>query len=214
MTIEEIKAFLAANKDDAEVKAFLAELSPEHELTSAEVETFLGTEDGKTILNPRIDQAVTKAVKTRDKAHADILENEIKKRLAVEVLKLNPQEEPWQKDLREMKENLENEKAERARDNLKRQLVEEAVKMGVNPFFIEDYVPPSIEVGKLFLQNIAKHDKDVSLKVTNELLASGYKPGQGNEKKTNGQKQDLTALSQAELIKLEMEGVLDSAIVE
>lgn len=211
MTIDDVKAFLSEHKDDVEVKAFYAEISPEHSTTPDEVNEFLKTDEGKMIVQPMVDQAVTKAVKTRDKAHEVILENEVKKRVAGEVLKMNPQEEPWQKEIRELKEENEKERTERARDNLKRQLVEKAAAAGINPFFIDDYVPASLEVGELFLQKIKSYNDELTKKVTNELVAKGFKPGSAVEK-NNSQKMDLSKLTQAELIRLELDGALDQQI--
>lgn len=210
MTIEEIKAFLEQNKDDVEVKAFLAEINPPHAVGAEEVGEFLKTDDGRLLVQPMIDSAITKAVKTRDKAHEVTMESELKKRIAAEMLKMNPQEEPWQKELREVKETLEKEKSERAKDQLKRQLLEEAVKLQVDPFYFEDYLPESLEQGRLFLQKIQAHEKTLKEQVSNETLATSFKPGSGTEK--SGGKVDLTKLSQAELIKLEMEGKLDEQI--
>lgn len=211
MTIDDVKAFLSEHKDDVEVKAFYAEISPEHSVTPDEVNEFLKTDDGKVIVQPMIDQAVTKAVKTRDKAHEVILENEVKKRVAGEVLKMNPQEEPWQKEMREMREKMEANEKKMAVDNMKRQLVEKAAVMQINPFFIEDYLPESIEQGELFLQKIKSYNDDLTKKVTNELVAKGFKPGSAVEK-ANSQKVDLSKLTQADLIRLEMEGQLDQQI--
>ena len=211
MTIEEIKAFLDEHKDDVEVQAFMAEINPKHELTADEVGEFLKTDDGKTLVQPMVDQAVTKAVKTRDKAHEVVLENEVKKRVAAEVLKMNPAEEPWQKENRELREQFEEEKKERAKENLKRQIIEEAAKLKIDPFFIEDYVPESIEVGKLYLQKIKTYNDEVVKNTTNELLAGGFKPRGGDDNK-NKKKIDLTTLTQDEAIRLEMDGKLDEQL--
>jgi hypothetical protein len=212
MTIEEIKAFLNANKEDVEVKAFLAELSPEHVLTTDEVETFLGTDDGKTLVQPKIDQAVTKAVKTRDKANADIMEGEVKKRVAAKILEMNPEKSPLELKVAELEEANKIEKAERAKDNLKRQLVEEAAKRQINPFFIEDYMPGSFEDGVLFLKKIEAYNKEITTATTNKLLGEGYKPGSGNEKSNQGQKIDMKKLTLQEAIQKEMDGSLDEEI--
>lgn len=210
MTIEEIKVFLTEHKNEAEVKAFLTELSSEHVIAPDEVNEFLKTEDGKLLIQPFVDQAVTKAVKTRDKAHEVLVEVEVKKKVASEILKMNPAEEPWQKEIRELKEENEKERNERAKDVLKRQIVEEAMKMGVDPFFVDDFMPESLEVGKLYLQKIKARDKQLIEVKTNELLATGFKPGSAAVKRDV--KQDLSKLTQAELIRLEMDGILDQQI--
>lgn len=210
MTIEEIKEFLIDNKDDEKVKSFLTSMVQKTPITSDEVIEFLKTEDGKIIIQPIVDQRVTDAVKTRDRTHTQNLEIEVKKRVATEILKLNPQEEPWQKEIRELKEMNETERKERAKDNLKRQIVEEAAKMGVNPFFVDDYIPESFEVGKLYLQKIKTHDAELIKTKANELMSASFKPGSGTEK--GNTKIDLATMTQADLIRLEMDGTLDQQI--
>lgn len=211
MNIEEIKAYLEENKDDVEVKAFLAELSPAGELTSEKVGEYLKTEEGRLLVQPLIDATVTKAIKTRDKAHEVTMESEVKKRVAAEIVRLHPEEEPWKRELREMQESLEKEKTERARDNLKRQLVEEAAKRGVDTFWLDDYTPPSFDEGVAFLQKITQYQKDLVMRTNNELMAkSGYKPTAAGPTEP---KTDLSKLTQADLIRLEMEGALDAAMV-
>jgi len=210
MTFEEVQAFFTEHKDDVEVQAFIQQLSPVQDVTPDKVGEFLKTEDGRMIVQPLIDQAVTKAVKTRDKAHEIVLDSEVKKRVASEVLKMNPQEEPWQKEIRELKEANEKEKAERAKDNLKRQLVEKAAAIGINPFFIEDFMPDTIEQGELYLKRIKEHDENLIKKTNVDLLASGYKPKAGFEK--DSKKLDLSKLTQEDAIRLEMEGKLDEQL--
>jgi hypothetical protein len=210
MTFDEVQVYLDEHKDDAEVKAFLQVLSPVQELNSEKVGEFIKTDDGRMLVQPLIDQAVTKAVKTRDKAHEINLDSLVKQKVASEVLKMNPQEEPWQKEIRELKEANEKEKAERAKDNLKRQIVEKAAAVGVNPFFIEDYVPETIEQGELYIKRIKDYTDEVVKKNTNQLMSEGYKPKTGVE--TNKGKMDLSKMSQSELIKLEMEGKLDEQL--
>lgn len=209
--LDEVKAFLNEHKDDVEVQAFMQELNPAHQLTAEEVGEFLKTDDGKTLVQPLIDRATTKAVQTRDKAHEVVLENEVKKRVASELLKLNPEKSPLEIKVAELEANAVKLEAERAKDNLKRQIVEKAAAIGINPFFIEDYMPESIEQGELFLQKIKKFNDDIIQKTTNDLIAStGFKPKTGFEK--DSKKVDLSKVDLNEMIKLEMEGKLDDQI--
>lgn len=211
MNIEEIRAYLAEHKDDEDVVTFMGEFATTKETTPDDVLEFLKKDEGRKLVEPFIDQAVTKAVKTRDKAHEVALESEVKRRVAAEVLKINPQEEPWQKEIRELKEMNEQEKRERAKDQLKRQLVEKAAALNVNPFFIEDYLPESIEVGELYLKKIKEFAEGVEKKAVNDLMASNsLKPKSGSNKETV--KKDLSKLTQEEAIRLEMEGKLDEQI--
>jgi hypothetical protein len=211
MTIEEIKAYLAEHADDVEVIAFLTELNPPQEITADKVGEFLKTDDGKLLVQPLIDKATTKAVQTRDKAHEVVLENEVKKRVASELLKLNPEKSPLEIKVQELEENAKRLEEERAKDQLKRQIVEKAAAMGIKPFFIEDYTPPSLEVGELFLQKIKAFNDEVIKNNTNELLSKGYKPNPADDHNRQG-KIDISKLSPDELIKMELDGKLDEQL--
>ena len=98
ITIADVKKFLEESKDSDETKEFLAELTKPAEVTPEMLKKFAESDDGKVILEPMVDKRVTDAVKTRDKFwEKERLEPEVKKRVAAEVLKLNPQEEPWKR---------------------------------------------------------------------------------------------------------------------
>lgn len=211
-TIEMLGEFgkwLSENKEDETVKKFIDGYAIEKPIDAAQVLAYMETDAGKAIVQPIVDKRVTTAVQTRDKFwETEKLEPELKKRLAVEVLKMNPKEEPWQKEIRELKEENEKEKSARAQDNLKRLIVEKAAALGVEPFFIDEYTPPSIEQGELFLQKIREHNTKLTEKITNDLIAkNAYVPGAGKEKEG---KIDFSKLTMAEAVKMEMEGKLDS----
>lgn len=208
ITIADVRKFLEEAKDTDEVKTFISELSKPGEVTVDMFKKFAESDDGKIVIEPMIDKRVTDAVKTRDKFwEKERLEPEVKKRVAAEVLKLNPQEEPWQKEIRELKEANENEKRERAKDNMKRQIVEKAQTMNVDAFFLEDFLPETIEQGELYLKRISDRDKKIAEKAVNDLIAQGrFVP---NGAKTTESKIDYSKLTMDEAIKLEMEGKLD-----
>lgn len=88
MTLDEIKKFLADNKDDAAVKAFLAELgkvSPEAE--KAVVAKWLEGDDGKKTIQSAKDKEVEKAIETWKT-------NNLEKLVSEEYLKKNPPKDP------------------------------------------------------------------------------------------------------------------------
>lgn len=216
LTIKEVLEFLTANKENEELSVLFEEgglfadkVNKNPSLTPDLVLDFLKTDEGQTLIQPIVDKRVSDAVKKRDKYHEGIIESEVKRRLAAEILKLNPTEEPWQKEIRELREENEKEKKERAKENLKRQIVEEAARIGVDPFFIEDYLPESYEVGQLYLQKIKNRDKQIEEKITNDLLTRGQKPGAGADPGKPKVKSDLSKLSLAEMIKMEENGELD-----
>jgi hypothetical protein len=207
--LEGLAKWLNEKKDEELVKKFLTDIGVGKAITAEQVSAFLETSEGKVLIQPYGDQRVTEAVKTRDKEWEKKFEPEVKKRLAAEVLKLNPEESPVEKRMRELEAEIEKGKAEAAASNLKRQIVEEAAKLQIEPFFLEEFMPASLEQGKLFLQKIKDHEKKLTEKTANELMASkSIKPGAGKEDNKN--KVDITKLSLEDAIKLEEDGKLDS----
>lgn len=108
MTLEEIKAYLEANKDTEEVKNYLAGLS---KLTPEGVKGYLDTEEGKKILQPRLDAHFTKGLETwKEKTLPSLLDEEIKKKF--------PGETEEQKRLRKLEEELAQERQARLKSEL------------------------------------------------------------------------------------------------
>jgi hypothetical protein len=92
MTLAALKALLEADKNDKEVQAYLVELAKP---TTEGITSYLETEDGKRLLQPRLDAFFTKGLTTwKEKSMPDVLETEIKKRF--------PGETPEQKQIREL----------------------------------------------------------------------------------------------------------------
>ena len=115
MTLEEIKAYLEANKDTEEVKVYLAGLSKP---TPEGVTAFLSTEDGKKLLQPKLDAHFTKGLETwKEKTLPTLLDEEIKKKF--------PGETEEQKRLR----NLEDELAKERQARVKSELVNKATTL-------------------------------------------------------------------------------------
>ncbi|MCY7680155.1 DUF4355 domain-containing protein [Bacillus pumilus] len=108
MNIEEIKQFLAENKDNEEVKMFVGELSA---VSADKVKGFLETEEGKKVLQPRLDQHFTKGLETW-KA------NNLEKIVEEEVSKRNPSKTPEQLEVEKLRKAIEEERAARNRETL------------------------------------------------------------------------------------------------
>jgi hypothetical protein len=211
ITIEDVKKFLAENKDDEGVKAIVKSFMPEQKITPEEVSAFLVTPEGEKLVQPYGDTRVTQALKTAEKKWMeDKLEPEVKKRLAIEVSKIMPKDDPVAKQIKEMQDRLDESEKKSARDNLKRQIVQNAAQRKVDPFFVDDFLPSSIEEADLYLQKIEAHDKAVKEAAINDLIASkNFVPNGGKPK---SEKVDLSKMSKAELRKLEESGELDSMI--
>jgi len=210
LTIEQVREWLTQNKETDGVKDFLSELSTEKPLTPEAFQKYLESADGDKLIQPLIDKRVTDAVKTRDRVNEEKLESELKKRLAVELLKINPQETPEQKQIRELREEMDKEKKLREKDLLKRQIVEAAAAVGLDPFFVDSYLPESLEEAQLYIKKIQERDKKRDEKLANELVSSSsFKPKSGED---NKKKVDLSKLSVKEMQKLEESGELDALL--
>lgn len=213
LTIEMVREWLAGNKETDEVKAFLKEIgAPDApELTAETVGEWLKGDEGQALLQPIVDRRVTEAVKTHDTKVQATNATEIKRRVAEEMLRLNPQETPEQKQIRELREEVATEKKSRERDTLKRAIVEEAARQQIPSWWVDEYSGNSLEEAKVFLSRVKTHSEEIATRAKNELLASGYKPGSGNGQQTKP-KVDASKLSLAEAIKLEEEGTLNDAV--
>ncbi len=108
MTLEEIKQFFEQNKDNEDVKNYLAGLS---QPTPEGVKGYLDTEEGKKILQPRLDAYFTKGLETwKEKTLPNLIEEEIKKKF--------PGETEEQKRLRKLEEELAQERQARVKSEL------------------------------------------------------------------------------------------------
>ena len=108
MNLEEIKAYLKENADDAEVKDFLNSLSA---VDATKVEEFLETDEGKRLLQPRLDKHFTKGLESWKENNLDKLVNE-------KLTELNPEETPEQKEIRELRERLDKAERDKQRQEL------------------------------------------------------------------------------------------------
>src|SRR5689334_13182967 len=109
MTFEEIEAFLAEQKDSEEAKGFLAKIAPKPVINGETIGEFLATEEGYKLVKTHkaADERVTEAIETFKKKQAPVTEAELKRRIAEEMVKLNPQETPEQKRIRELEQSFE-----------------------------------------------------------------------------------------------------------
>lgn len=109
MNLEEIKKYLEDNKENEDVKAYLEGLT---QVTPEGVEAFLETDEGKKVLQPKLDRNFTKGLETWK-------EKNLQKLIDEGVKKSNPTETPEQKEIRELKEKFANIEKEKTRESLK-----------------------------------------------------------------------------------------------
>lgn len=113
MNLEDVIKFLSENKDNDEVKSYLSELKT---VSKEDVEGYLDTEEGKKLLQPRLDKYFTKGLETWKEKNLDKLVDD-------KVKELYPEETPEQKKLRELELKLEKAEKEKARESLKNKAI-------------------------------------------------------------------------------------------
>ena len=205
VTFEDVKEFLETHKEDVDVIQHLRTISPDKPLTSDVVNQFLGTSEGKQLIQPLMDKRVTEALETFKKK---TFESEVQARVASEMLKRNPEETTEQKRIRELEESMRRQEEERTQERLKSQIKDLAFKENIPLDFVDDIPFGSPEQANLYFRRFKQQIEDAKTAKVNELLANGFKPGTGNQKDSTG-KRDLSKLSQNELVELEMSGELD-----
>lgn len=121
MSLAEIKALIESNKDNTEVNTYLQGLNP---LTTDKVASFLDTEDGKKVLQPKLDGHFTKGLETwKTKSLPSIIDEEVKKR--------NPDETPEQKRIRELEDKINQSEKRSTRETLKVKVLNSLTEKGL-----------------------------------------------------------------------------------
>jgi len=211
ITLDDVKAFIESNKANPDVAEFVVSISVDKPMSPELVGAYLQTTEGKNLVQPMIDQRVTDAIKTHDEKQKPKVDAAIKSGIAAEMLRLNPQETAEQRQVRELLQNQKEMQEQMEKDKRDAKIKELAFKESVSPDFVEGIPFPSVEEATLYIQRYKDHFNKALEKEINERMAKdSYKPGKGKEEE---KKIDLSKLSQAELIKMEMDGQLDQAIV-
>ncbi|MBR0019410.1 DUF4355 domain-containing protein [Bacillus subtilis] len=169
MNIEEIKQFLDENKDNEEVKAFVGELSA---VSADKVKGFLETEEGKRLMQPRLDSYFTKGLETWKSNNLEsLIEEELQKR--------NPSKTPEQIELEKLRSEIERERAARNREALVNKALnvadEKQLPKGVIDYFIG-------EDEETTLANLSKFEETFNAAVQNAVDIKFKESGTNFEK--------------------------------
>lgn len=127
MDLQAVKQFLEEQKDNEDVKGYLQGFS---QVTPDGVKSFLDTDEGKKVLQPRLDSFFTKGLETWKS-------NNLQKLVEEEVTKRNPSETPEQKRIRELEEKYEKAEKERTREMLKNKALSTFSEKKLPTFFID-----------------------------------------------------------------------------
>lgn len=208
-TLDDVRAYLKQHEKDEDVIAYMAELNPDKPITDEQVLEFLDTDEGKQLIQPKIDSRVTEAIKTYKTGH---FTQEVKAAVAAELVKINPTETPEQKRIRELEAEQKKMAEGWEYDKLQGQIKELAFKEGVKPEFMSGLAFNSLEEAALYVKRLKQEQEEVKKAAINEFLAkNSFEPGSGNGKDGIG-RVDLSKLSEKEILQLEQEGKLNDIL--
>ncbi len=189
MTLEELRAFIEANKDNQEVQTYLKGLY----LTPEGVTAYLNTEDGKKILQPKLDAHFTKGLETwKEKTFPSLLDEEIKKKF--------PGETEDQKRMRKLEEDLAHERQARVKSELQNKATTIATQKGLPVDLVAYFVGQDEESttnNLTALENIWQ--QNIQKAVEEKFKESGRAPnagGGGTEAKINPWKKETFNLTE------------------
>lgn len=130
MDLQEVKTYLETNSQDAVVVEYLSELKKP---TAEVVNSYLDSQEGVKLLQPRLDSHFSKGLQTWK-------DNNLTKLIDEEVAKRNPGETPEQKEIRELKAQLEQDKAERLKEKLTNVAMKKANELGLPLDLVQHFI--------------------------------------------------------------------------
>lgn len=130
MDLQEVKTYLETNSQDAAVVEYLSELKKP---TAEVVNSYLDSQEGVKLLQPRLDSHFSKGLQTWK-------DNNLSKLIDEEVAKRNPGETPEQKEIRELKAQLEQDKAERLKEKLTNVAMKKADELGLPLDLVQHFI--------------------------------------------------------------------------
>jgi len=170
ITLDAVKKFLAENKEQEAVKTYLGELSA---VSADKVKGFLDTEEGKKLLQPRLDSHFTKSLETWKT-------NNLENLITEEVNKRNPTKSPEQIKIEELTNKIEIAEKARIREGLVNKALkvakEKSLPDGVIDFFIGEDEAGTLDNLKKFEEEYTKAVQaavDVKFKENGRIVSTG-----------------------------------------
>lgn len=189
--LQEVTTWLEAQKGTEEVKNYIGGLNP---LTSDGVDTFLGTEDGKKLLQPKLDVYSTKSLKSWQEDNLDKLYQE-------RYTKENPTADPSSLEIKKLQaqlDKMQNESTHKDLTNIAlKQFQEKKLPIELTDFFICDS-------NETTTKNIEALEKVFSAQVETivaERLKGGYKPPVGGNGGVTYTKEQIAKMTPEEINK-------------
>lgn len=208
MKLEDIKKFFEENKDQEGVKAYLQGLS---QVTPEGVTAFLDSDEGKKLLQPKLDSYFTKGLESWKGNHLEkIINDELKKRTSgkddkdLEIDKLRQEFENMKRE--KLRESLRNESYKFASDNsLPTDLIDYFIKIESED---DDKGTKSREATTNNLNSLKEvWSSHLQTVVNDKLKSNGFNPKDGNNNSKTITKEQLQSMSREEIDALDWEVV-------
>lgn len=174
MTLEEIKAWLEANKDNADVAGWMQSLTA---VTLDKAKAFLdGTDEGKAYLTSEKDKHFAKGLETW-KA------NNVKGLVEAEVKKLYPDESPEMLKIKQLEQQLAEAGTVAQKEKLMNAALKFATDRGIPAKHLERFLDEDEEKTIALLTDYATDfESTVDAKVKSKFKEDGYTPAKGDPK--------------------------------
>ncbi|MCY8110081.1 DUF4355 domain-containing protein [Bacillus spizizenii] len=184
-TLEEVKKFLEENKENEEVKSYLDELSA---VSADKVNGFLDTEEGKRLIQPRLDSHFTKGLETWKANNLDAL-------VDAKVKELYPEETEEQKRIRKLEKELEDQKTAAQREKLLNKAVSYASEKQLPADVVEFFIGEDEEAT---MKNLGafeeKYNAALQKAIESKFQENGRDVQSGSNEPTN-QSLDISSLA-------------------
>lgn len=128
MSLESLKKLIEENKENKDIMDYVKGLNP---ITPDGVSSFLETDEGKKVLQPKLDGFFTKGLETWKT-------NNLSKEIDTEINKRFPQESEEKKLLKKLEQDLASEKSARVRQELKNKAMSQMTSKSL-PVDLADY---------------------------------------------------------------------------
>jgi len=196
--LQEVKEFFDKNKDTDDVRTYLKELKT---VTSKETEAYLETDDGKKLLQPKLDSHFSKSLETWKENNLD---KEFETKLADEIAIRYPEETEEQKRIKALEKAQIESDLKLSNAELKNTAITFLNKTGL-PLDLTDYL-----IGKdesKTVEKLAKFKDMMDIfqkKITEELYKKhGREPKEGTEEVTpieTLEKQEVEAMARGDMV--------------
>lgn len=163
VTLEDVKAFISSNKELPDLQAYIKT----EVLNQSLVKDYLDTPEGMKVLQPRLDSHFTKSLETWKTNNLDgLIDQEVRKR--------NPEKTPEQIELEKLRKEIEQERADRLRADLKAKALGVAQEKGLPTDLVEYLIANDEETTIANLEKYETvHKSVIENAISQEFKANG-----------------------------------------